>query len=104
MLLIVHFKRDASFFYVRTTCTFLITLVTLSWLHNYLNRALLAPKVYLDTLQVLGLPSSTYAILHAIWSPSLPLFVCNTQCKCIGDLTPYLPLGAYVLNGRHLSH
>ena len=30
---------------------------------------------------------SMYAILHAIWTPS-PLFACNTQWKCIGELTP----------------
>ena len=33
-----------------------------------------------------------------------PLFACNTQWKCIGDLTPPLPLGAYVLNGSPLSN
>ena len=45
-------------------------------------------------------PFSTYAMLHAIThprSPPPPLFVCacNTQWKCIGDLTP---LCAYVIN------
>ena len=48
-----------------------------------------------------GLPFNTYAILHAIVTPS-PLFACNMQWKCIGDLTAPLPLGAYVLNGRPL--
>ena len=48
-----------------------------------------------------GLPFSMYAILHVIWTPS-PLFACNKQWKCIGDLTP--PLGAYVLNGRPLMY
>ena len=56
-----------------------------------------------------GLPFSTYAILHAIWSSPSPPFcvvvVCNTQWTCIGDWTPPpLPLGAYVLNGRPLIY
>ena len=35
--------------------------------------------------------------------PPPPLFACNTQWKCIGGLTPPLPLGAYVINGRPLT-
>ena len=42
------------------------------------------------TYQPRVFPFSTYAILHAIWTPPA-LFACNTQWKCIEDLTPPLP-------------
>ena len=37
-----------------------------------------------------GFPFSTYAILM-LSGPPLPLFACNTQCKCIRALTPLTP-------------
>ena len=37
---------------------------------------------------------------YMLSGPTHPLFACNTQWKCIGDLTPPTSLGAYVLNGR----
>ena len=38
---------------------------------------------------------------YMLSGPPPPLFACNTQWKCIGDLNPPPPpLGAYVLNGR----
>ena len=42
----------------------------------------------------------TYTLLHVIWTPS-PLFICM-QCAMKMHRRLYLPLGAYVLNGRPL--
>ena len=83
----LRFSRVFLVFYLRFTCVFLAFLFTNA---NQKHSVIGALHSLLKFLLLRGLPISTYAILHDIWTTS-PLFACNTQKECIGDLTPHPP-------------